>query len=44
MSDQNWNDIGKQIREAVQGALVSGDFKEMNQVISEPVWHPSGCW
>lgn len=37
MSDQNWNDIGKQIREAVQGALVSGDFKEMNQVISESV-------
>ena len=38
MSDQqNWNDIGKQIREAVQGALVTGDFKEMNQIVSQSV-------
>ncbi len=37
MSDKSRNDIGKQIREAVQGALVSGDFKEMNQIISESV-------
>ncbi len=38
MSDhQNWNDIGKQIREAVQGALVTGDFKEMNHIVSESV-------
>ncbi len=38
MSDQqNWNDIGKQIREAVQGALATGDFKEMNQIVSESV-------
>ena len=33
MSDQqNWNGIGKQLRDAVQGALVTGDFKEMNQI------------
>ena len=38
MSDQqNWNDIGKQLRDAVQGALVTGDFKEMNQIVSESV-------
>lgn len=38
MSDQqNWNDIGKQIREAVQGALATGDFKEMNQIVSKSV-------
>ena len=34
---QNWNDIGNQIRDAVQGALKTGDFKEMNQIISESV-------
>ena len=38
MNDQqNWNDIGKQLRDAVQGALVTGDFKEMNQIVSESV-------
>ncbi len=36
-SQQNWNDVGRQIRDAVQGALVSGDFKEMNQIVSASV-------
>lgn len=33
-SKQNWNDIGEQIRDAVQGALSSGDFKELNDIVA----------
>lgn len=34
---QNWNDIGDQIRDAVQGALSSGDFKELNDIVAGTV-------
>lgn len=34
---QNRNDIGDQIRDAVQGALASGDFAELNKVVAGSV-------
>ena len=34
---QNWNDIGEQIRDAVQGALSTGDFKELNDIVAGTV-------
>lgn len=35
--NQNWNDIGEQIRFAVQDALSTGDFKQLNEVVSGTV-------
>jgi len=34
---QNWNDVGDQIKDALQGALESGDFKQLNNVVSGTV-------
>jgi len=36
-NNNGWNDIGKQIRDTVQGAIDSHDFKELNQTISQVV-------
>lgn len=32
--NQNWSNIGEQIRDAVQDALESGDFKELNNIVA----------
>jgi len=36
-SQQNWNNIGDQIRDALQESLASGDFRELNQVVTSTV-------
>ena len=35
--NQNWNGIGEQIRDAVQGALDSGDFRQLNDMVAGTV-------
>lgn len=35
--NQNWNTIGEQIKDAVQGALDSGDFRQLNDMVAGTV-------
>lgn len=35
--EQNWNDIGVQVRDAVQDALSTGDFKKLNDAVAGTV-------
>ena len=38
MSDnQSWNSTGEQIRDALSEALRSGDFKDLNDLVSQTV-------
>ena len=37
MSDRNWNDIGNEIKDVVQDAVNSGDFKQLNLTVSKTI-------
>ena len=37
MSNNSWNDIGEKIRDTVQDAIDSKDFKQLNETISQVV-------
>ena len=38
MSDsQNWNSVGEQIKNALSGALQTGDFTDLNELVSQTV-------